>query len=163
MRNAILGCVLLLLLGANGGGCNNGVVGVQTYGSITGRVLDATSNRPIPNAIVSVGSLYVGTAGIDGAFVLNGVPVGNQTVTARSPGFSTASTDLEVTKGQTAQAGYLRLVPFSKPNSVLTLPPPATPTPSPPPATVAPPSTPTPAPTATTPLVTPATYATPTP
>lgn len=132
MRNLVLGLVLVLALGDS---CNNGVVGVQDYGSVTGRVLDATTNRPIANAIVSVGSLFVITADAEGAFTLPHVPVGLQTVTARMPGYTTDAAPLRVRKDTTAQAGYLRLVPLNKPDAVPTLPPPATPTPQ---ATVVP-------------------------
>jgi hypothetical protein len=132
MRNLVLGLVLVLAMGDS---CNNGVVGVQDYGSVTGRVLDATTNRPIANAIVSVGSLFVITADAEGAFTLPHVPVGLQTVTARMPGYTTDAGSLRVRKDATAQAGYLRLVPLSKPDAVPTLPPPATPTPQ---ATVVP-------------------------
>jgi hypothetical protein len=120
MRNLVLGLVLLLAMGDS---CNNGVVGVQDYGSVTGRVLDATTNRPIANAIVSVGSLFVVTADGQGAFTLPHVPVGLQNVTARMPGFTTDATTLRVRKDAT--------VPLSKPDAVPTLPPPATPTPQP--------------------------------
>ncbi|HTZ54574.1 MAG TPA: carboxypeptidase regulatory-like domain-containing protein [Candidatus Acidoferrum sp.] len=126
MRRLVLGLVLLLTLGDS---CNNGVVGNQDYGGVTGRVLDATTNRPIANAIVSVGSLFVVTADAQGAFTLPHVPVGQQVVTARMPGFSTDQTTLRVHKDLTAQAGYLRLVPVTKPDAVPTLPPPPTPTP----------------------------------
>ena len=126
MRKVVLGLVVLLTMGDS---CNNGIVGVQDYGSVTGRVLDATSNRPIADAIVSVGSPFVITADAQGGFTLPHVPVGLQTVTARMPGFTTDATQLRVRKDLTAQAGYLRLVPLSKPDAVPTLPPPATPTP----------------------------------
>ncbi|HTU70862.1 MAG TPA: carboxypeptidase-like regulatory domain-containing protein [Candidatus Baltobacteraceae bacterium] len=127
MRKAVLGLVFLLAMGDS---CNNGVVGVQDYGAVTGRVLDATTNRPIADAIVSVGSLFVVTADAEGAFTLPHVPVGLQMVTARMPGFTTTSYTLRVKKDETAQAGYLRLVSITKPDSVPTLPPPATPTPT---------------------------------
>lgn len=126
MRKAVLGLVLLLTMGDS---CNNGVVGVQDYGGVTGRVLDATTNRPIADAIVSVGSLFVVTADAQGAFTLPHVPIGLQTVTARMPGFTTTSYTVRVRKDQTAQAGYLRLVSITKPDAVPTLPPPPTPTP----------------------------------
>ena len=153
MRNAIVGIALLLLLGANGGGCNNGVVGVQDYGTVTGRVLDATTNRPIANALISVGSIYTATADTQGAFTLVLVPIGNQTVTARSPGFTTDSANATITKNQTTQVGYLRLVPVAMPSDQSTLPPPATPTPAgptpTPEPTVGPALSSTPAPSAT--------------
>lgn len=126
MRRLVLGLVLLLTMGDS---CNNGVVGNQDYGGVTGRVLDATTNRPIANAIVSVGSLFVVTADAQGAFTLPHVPVGLQVVTARMPGFTTDSTTLHVRKDITEQAGFLRLVSVTKPDAVPTLPPPATPTP----------------------------------
>ena len=40
----------------------------KTYGYVTGRVLDAMTNRPTPNALVSVGSLYTTHADVSGAF-----------------------------------------------------------------------------------------------
>lgn len=126
MRRLILGLVFLLTVADS---CNNGVVGVQDYGSVTGRVLDAMTNKPIANAIVSVGSLYTGTADATGAFTLRHIPIGQQTVDARMPGFTTASNPIRVRKDQTTQAGFLRLVPITKADSVATLPPPPTPTP----------------------------------
>ena len=128
MRRIVLGFVLLFALGD---GCNNGVVGVQDYGSVTGRVLDATTNKPIPNAIVSVGSLFTASADIQGAFTMPRIPIGDQEVTARSPGFITTSGEIEILKNKTASIGYLRLVPVTKPAAVPTLPAPATPAPAP--------------------------------
>lgn len=126
MRRVILGLVLLLTMGDS---CNNNVVGVQDYGSVTGRVLDATTNRPIADAIVSVGSLFVSTADAQGAFTIPRVPVGLQQLTARMPGFTTVTVQVRVKKDTTAQAGYLRIVPITKPEAVPTLAPPPTPTP----------------------------------
>jgi hypothetical protein len=146
MRRLVLGLVMLVALGDS---CNNAVVGVQTYGIVTGRVLDATTNRPIPNAIVSVGSLFTGTADAQGAFTLPHVPVGLQTVTARMPGYTTDSSNVRVHKDATASVGYLRLVPYTS-EGIPTLAPPATPTPvptavstwSPPPGSASPSSAP---------------------
>lgn len=131
MRYTLLGLVFLLVLGANGGGCNNSVVGVQDYGSVSGRVLDATTNAPIPQAYVSVGSLFVSVADKHGGFVIGRVPVGDQEVDARSPGYATAGTTVTILKDQTASAGFIRLVPVAKPANQPTLPPPATPSPAP--------------------------------
>jgi hypothetical protein len=128
MRNLVLGLVALLLMGDS---CNNGIVGVQDYGSVTGRVLDATTNRPIATAILSVGSLFTATADGYGAFTMEHIPVGLQTVTARMPGFTTVSVQVRVHKDQTTQAGFLRIVSLTKPDAIQTLPPPPTPTPIP--------------------------------
>jgi hypothetical protein len=127
MRRVVLGLVLLLAMGDS---CNNGVVGVQDYGIVSGRVLDATTNQPIPNAIISVGSLFTGTADATGAFTLPHIPVGLQSVTARMPGYTTDSQQVRVKKDLASSIGYLRLVPFTA-NGRPTLPPPATPTPVP--------------------------------
>src|SRR5215469_16871535 len=126
MRRLLLAFVFLLTVADS---CNNGVVGVQDFGQVSGRVLDAMTNRPVANAIVSVGSLYTATADANGAFILPHIPIGQQTISARMPGFSTDSAPVRVRKNEIAQAGYLRLVPITKPASVPTLPPPATPTP----------------------------------
>jgi hypothetical protein len=130
MRYAILGMLLLFALGD---GCSPtpNVVGVQDYGRVTGRVLDAMTNKPIANALVSVGSLYTASADAKGAFTIMKVPVGDQTVTARAPGYDYATADTTVLKDQAASVGYVRLVPVIHPEGQPTLPPPPTPTPAP--------------------------------
>ncbi len=145
MRYAILGMLLLFALGD---GCSPppNVVGVQDYGRVTGRVLDATTNRPIPSALVSVGSLYTTAADPNGAFTLTKVPAGDQTVTARAPGYDSATADTTVQKDQAVSVGYLRLVPTIHPEGQPTLPPPPTPSPAP---TAEPSSTPSASPTPT--------------
>lgn len=136
----------MVLLFALGDSCSPapGVVGVQDYGQVTGRVLDAMTNRPIPNALVSVGSLYTASADARGAFTLRKVPAGDQTVTARAPGYSYGTGDVTVDKDKTASVGYVRLVPLIHPAGQPTLSPPATPSPVPSPS---PGASPTPAPT----------------
>lgn len=135
MRALAAGFGLLVLLGANGGGCSQpGVVGVQDYGTVTGRVLDASTNQPIANALVSVGSLYTASTDGRGGFVLDHVPVGQQTVTVRAPAYTTVTADVTVTKDQGVSIGYARLVPIALPAGVSTLPPPSVP-PAPPPPT----------------------------
>jgi Carboxypeptidase regulatory-like domain len=127
MRYAVLGMLLLFALGD---GCSPppNVVGVQDFGRVAGRVLDAMTNRPIPNALVSVGSLYITRADVNGGFTLRAV-AGDQTVTARAAGYSTATADTTISKDQTVSVGYIRLVPLTAPAGQPTLSPPATPTP----------------------------------
>jgi hypothetical protein len=129
MRYAVLGMILLFALGD---GCSPpaNVVGVQDYGQVTGRVLDAMTNRPIANALVSVGSLYTARADVKGAFMLRAV-AGDQTVTARAAGYTTSSADTTIPKDATVSIGYIRLVPLTRPEGQPTLAPPATPTPAP--------------------------------
>ncbi len=121
-----------MLLGSNGGGCAQpGVVGVQDYGSITGRVLDATTNQPIANALVSVGSLFTTTSDAKGGFVLGHVPIGQQTVTVRDAGYHDVDITVSVTKDQSSSVGYARLVPIAMPAGMTTLAPPPLPSPTP--------------------------------
>jgi hypothetical protein len=109
LRFGILGLVFLLGLGADGGGCSGSPVGVQDYGTITGRVVDAATNKPIGGALVSVGSLYTGYADPQGAFTLSAIPTGTQTVTARSPGYGAGTADILVRKDQTVSVDYIKL------------------------------------------------------
>lgn len=132
MRYALLGMLLLFALGDACSPPPN-VVGVQDFGHVTGRVLDAMTNRPIPNALLSVGSLYTTRADVNGAFTLRTV-AGDQTVTARAPGYSTATADTTIPKDGTVSVGYVRLVPLTAPAGQPTLAPPPTPTPHAPPA-----------------------------
>jgi carboxypeptidase family protein len=144
----VLGFVLLLSLGANGGGCSNpNAVGVQQYGTIVGRILDATNNRPVGNVLVSVGSIYTAYSDPTGAFTLSNIPIGHQQVTASAPGYERNSATAMVHDKATTSIGYLRIMPLTGGS---TAPPPATPTPTAGPATPIPAETPTPSATAST-------------
>ena len=148
MRYAVMGMLLLFALGD---GCSPpaNVVGVQDFGRVTGRVLDAMTNRPIPQALLSVGSLYTARSDVNGAFNLRTV-AGDQTITARAAGYATTSADATVNKDATVSIGYIRLVPSIHPEGQPTLAPPPTPTPHPSPSPTAFPAA-TPAPGATLP------------
>lgn len=129
MRYAVLGMLLLFALG-DGCSAPPNVVGVQDFGHVTGRVLDAMTNRPIPNALLSIGSLYTARADVNGAFMLRSVD-GDQTVTARAAGYSTVTADTTIPKDGTVSIGYIRLVPLIYPAGQPTLAPPPIPTPRP--------------------------------
>ncbi len=138
----VLGFVFLLSLGANGGGCSNpNGVGVQQFGTIVGRVLDATNNRPVGNVLVSVGSLYTAYTDPNGAFTLSNIPIGHQSVTASAPGYERNSAEAAVHQDKTTSIGYLRIMPLT---GGPTAPPPPTPTPTAGVATPIPAETPTP-------------------
>jgi len=157
MRYAVLGTLLLFALGDSCSPPPN-IVGVQDYGRVVGRVLDAMTNRPIANALVSIGSLYTTRADVGGAFSLRTI-AGDQTVTARSAGYTTATADTTIPKDGTVSIGYIRLVPLTAPVGLPTLMPPTTPTPEASP-TAAPSATPSLAPSAT-PSPTPSTTSSP--
>jgi Carboxypeptidase regulatory-like domain len=158
MRHAVLGMIVLFALGDSCSAPPN-VVGVQDYGRVAGRVLDATTNRPIPNALISVGSLFTVRADVNGGFMLRAVD-GDQTVTARAAGYTTVTADTTIPKDSTVSIGYIRLVPLTYPAGQPTLSPPSTPTPrvSPTPAataTVSPATSPAPSSTSASPLPSP--------
>jgi len=142
----VLGFVFLLSLGANGGGCSNpNAVGVQEYGTIVGRVLDATNNQPVGSVLISVGSLYTAYTDPSGAFTVSNIPIGHQTVTASKAGYERNAAEATVHQDKTTSVGYLRIMPLT---GGPTAPPPATPSPTPGPATPIPAETPTPSPSA---------------
>jgi hypothetical protein len=144
---------MLLSLGANGGGCSNpNPNGVTQYGSIVGRVLDATNNRPVSGVLVSVGSLYTTYTDPSGGFTLANIPIGHQHVTANAPGYEENSVPARVLQNQTTSVGYLRIMPII---GGPTAPPPPTPTPTAEPATPIPALTPTPASVTPIPAITP--------
>lgn len=131
LRYGVLSLVLLLALGAQGGGCDNGVVGVQDYGSVTGRVLDSSTNKPIGGALISVGSLYTANADADGAFTVPKVPTGDQSIVARAAGYQTVAVTVDIKKDTTVSADYLRLPPVNGMEAGPTPPPTPSPTPTP--------------------------------
>lgn len=73
-------------------------------GQITGRVLDATTGRPVPSARVAVTGLQLaGNTGVDGRYTINGVPAGAQSVTVTALGYGTKTvTGVQVAAGRTA-------------------------------------------------------------
>ncbi len=62
---------------------------VPPTGTITGRVIDATTQQPVSDVSVVVeGTRRGAVSGADGTFTILGVPAGSQTVRARRIGFS---------------------------------------------------------------------------
>lgn len=132
MRFLAVSFVLLLGATGNGGGCSNpNAIGVQQYGTIVGRVLDATDNRPVPNALIYVGSLYTAYSDATGAFTLTQIPIGHQPVTASSPGYERHRITATVHQNETTNVGYIRILPVTGGPTAPPPPVPAGPTPIP--------------------------------
>ncbi len=132
MKLLVLGLVMLLGAAGNGGGCSNpNAIGVQDYGTVVGRVLDASNNQPVGGALVSIGSIYTGTSDPRGGFVLSTIPIGEQEVTASAPGYERVSVTISVHKDRTTDAGYLRIAPLSGGPTAPPPPPPASASPIP--------------------------------
>ena len=78
-----------------------------TTGSITGRVVDSTTQQPVANATVNVvGTQVGGLTRADGRYFLNGVPVGAQRLRVARIGFGAQETPVTVTAGGTATVDF---------------------------------------------------------
>ena len=84
-------------------GCPNpNDIGVQVYGTILAKTVDATSGQPLAGVLVNAGSNYTCSTASDGSCTLQKVPVGKWTVTAFIAGLH-GSADVTVTENvQTA-------------------------------------------------------------
>ena len=111
---SFLALSFVLLLGANGGGCSGDPnhIGVQDFGGVTGRVIDANTNKPIGNALVSVGATVTATTDAQGGFTLSKVPVGTQEVDASAAGYQTGSLQAKVKKDEVTPLDYIKLNPI---------------------------------------------------
>ncbi|MDF2774563.1 MAG: TonB-dependent outer membrane protein SusC/RagA, partial [Geminicoccaceae bacterium] len=78
-----------------------------TTGSITGRVVDSTTQQPVANATVSVVGTQVGAlTRADGRYFLNGVPTGAQRLRVARIGFGAQEVPVTVTDGATATVDF---------------------------------------------------------
>ncbi|MGH7651113.1 MAG: SusC/RagA family TonB-linked outer membrane protein [Gemmatimonadaceae bacterium] len=83
-------------------------LGAQTpTGTVTGRVVDSTTQQPLADVSVIVDGTGRGAVTqADGTFIIGGVPVGNHTVRVRRIGFSSPPTSVTVTAGGTANVQF---------------------------------------------------------
>jgi TonB-dependent starch-binding outer membrane protein SusC len=98
-KTRIAGLALGLLV------CGLAPVGAQQTGRITGRVVDAATNRPLAGVQVFVPPTGIGNiTDQDGRYLLQNVPAGSVTVTAQLVGYKQGTVTTTVTAGQTVQA-----------------------------------------------------------
>jgi hypothetical protein len=80
-------------------------------GFIVGTVLDAATGQPVPSATIVVGTIVRSMVDSDhGKFILQNVPIGNQTLVIRSIGYATETETILVTTGNTSKAGDAGIV-----------------------------------------------------
>ena len=79
------------------------ITGRISSGDISGTVVDATTNRPVPNATVMVEGIKLAVrTGADGSFRLPGVPAGRYTLSIRRLGYAATRRTVVVTDDETA-------------------------------------------------------------
>ena len=84
-----------------------GRLGAQGTGSISGRVIDSTTQQPVANATVNVIGTQVGAlTRVDGRYFLQGVPVGPQRVRVARIGFAAQEKPMTVNSGGTATLDF---------------------------------------------------------
>jgi TonB-dependent starch-binding outer membrane protein SusC len=82
-------------------------VTAQQTGTIRGEVLDATSNRPLANAQVSVAGTGRGAlANSNGQFLVVNVPPGTHTIRVELIGYGAQEQEVDVQAGQVAQVSF---------------------------------------------------------
>src|SRR5215211_1570301 len=79
-----------------------------TTGSVSGRVIDSTSQQPIQSAALTVVGMQIGgCTRADGRYLLNGVPTGAQRVRVTRIGFRAQEAPVSVTTGATATVDFV--------------------------------------------------------
>lgn len=77
----------------------------ETTGTVTGKVVDATTQQPLGNVEVAIaGTPHRETSRADGSFTLNGVPAGAQRLRATRIGYGSQIQEITVTAGGTTTA-----------------------------------------------------------
>lgn len=98
-----LGAAMFILASC---GPNPNPNGVTDMGTITGTVIDTSTNQPIPSAFVYVGIITHAIVQSDqGRFTLYSVPIGQQTLRISAIGYTTDVETIQVQKDQTSLAG----------------------------------------------------------
>src|ERR1043165_4605840 len=93
-----------LLVGAALGG---GDLGAQGTGSVSGRVIDSTTQQPVANATVNIVGTQIGAlTRVDGRYFLQAVPVGAQRVRVTRIGFAAQEKPMTINAGATAEVDF---------------------------------------------------------
>ena len=106
----LLRAIALLALTAILAGCNDGALPPgASYASLSGTVIDAATNQPIPGAIVTLDTVLTATSDADGHFTFAKVPTGDYDYTVQVTGYKTYSSSGSATPGK-PNAIVVRLV-----------------------------------------------------
>jgi TonB-linked SusC/RagA family outer membrane protein len=82
-------------------------LGAQQGGTITGRVLDASTGQPVPAAQVFINALELGgLTQQNGRYLMQNVPAGTHSLTVARIGYRTAEEQITVGGGQTVEQNF---------------------------------------------------------
>jgi TonB-linked SusC/RagA family outer membrane protein len=80
----------------------------QSSGTVSGRVVEANSQRALSDAqVIVVGTERTGVTNANGEFTITGVPAGPQRIRVRRIGFGPSEREVDVQTGQTARAEFI--------------------------------------------------------
>ncbi len=85
----VLSTFLLVVVLACAGCGEAGLPPAGKYATISGRVLDAVTNAPIPGATITLLVVLTGTSASDGTFKIANVPTGQLDGSVSAPGYAT--------------------------------------------------------------------------
>jgi TonB-linked SusC/RagA family outer membrane protein len=104
-RRMRLGLLALAVIGTTVAGRT---LSAQAPGTVRGRIVEAGSGRGMSNVQIQVvGSIRGALSGINGEYVVSGVPSGRQTIRARMIAYSPSEQNVEVTAQGTATADFV--------------------------------------------------------
>ncbi len=72
-------------------GCGPGIPPVGNYATVSGTVVDASSNQPIANATMTIDSVFVSTTDGGGHYRVANVPYGPWSYVASAPNYGSKS------------------------------------------------------------------------
>lgn len=82
------------------------------FGSVQGRILDASTNEPLPGASVFIKKTTFGTStNLKGEFVLSNIPEGKRTITISYLGYDPLEITSEIQANRTVSLGTVRMKP----------------------------------------------------
>jgi len=117
VKNLAVASALALILGLAGCTDFNYPVGIQQFGSVTGRLVDSTTQQPVGGPSVNV--FCVGQAthpDSQGAFTVSQIPVGVQNCTVNAIGYAPYPiSGIDITQGNTTQLGTIKLTATVQP------------------------------------------------
>lgn len=107
-RSKLIKFILFAIIVIGIGACEKDKIEVQEYGSVTGVVLDATTNLPISAANITTNPASSSIlTDEEGKFTLDQVPIGSVVITAQKDQYATGTSKVSVLANQTTDVVIL--------------------------------------------------------